>query len=67
MSSSLGYLGYKNITELIENYIHITFTNYIKQVGVHEKMTEMRSVVWMTNSVWLCIRITLLFTDRKGF
>ena len=31
---------------MIEYHVHIRFTDHFKQIGVREKMTEMRSKVW---------------------
>ena len=40
----------QKLTKMIENHVHIRSTDHFKQVGVHEKMTEMISIVWMTNA-----------------
>ena len=40
----------QKLTKMIENHVHIRSTDHFKQVGVHEKMTEMKSIVWMTNA-----------------
>ena len=36
-------------TKMIGNHVHIRSTDHLKQVRVHGKMTEMKSIVWMTN------------------
>ena len=40
----------QKLTKTIENHVHIRSTDHFKRVGVHEKMTEMKSIVLMTNS-----------------
>ena len=43
-------IGLKKLTKMIGNHVHIRSTDYFQQVGVHGKMTEMKSIVWMTNA-----------------
>ena len=33
---------------MIQHHVHIRSIDQFNQVGVYEKMTEMRSIVWMT-------------------
>ena len=40
----------QKLTKMIENHVHIRPTDHLKRVGVHEKMTEMKSIVLMTNA-----------------
>ena len=40
----------QKLTKMIENHVHFRSTNHFKQVGVHRKMTKMKSIVWMTNA-----------------
>ena len=42
-------IGLQKRIKMIGNHVHITSTDHFKQVGVHGKMTEMKSIVWMTN------------------
>ena len=43
-------IGLQKLPKMIENHVHIRSTDHLKQVGVHGKMTEMKSTVWMTNA-----------------
>ena len=45
-----GVLGYRNFTKIIENHVYIRSTDHFKPVGVRGKMTEMKSIMWMTNA-----------------
>ena len=47
---NFGVLGYRNFTKIIENHVYIRSTDHFKQVGVRGKMTEMKSIMWMTNA-----------------
>ena len=53
MSIQAWSIGLQKLTKMIENHVHISSTDHFKQVGVHGKMTEMKSIVWMT-SVFCC-------------
>ena len=49
MSSKVWNIGIPKDTKMIQHHVHIRSTDQFNQVGVHEKkMTEMRSIVWMT-------------------
>ena len=48
MSSKVWIIGIQKHTKLIEDHVYITSTDQFNQVVVHEKTTEMRSIVWMT-------------------
>ena len=50
MSIQVWSIGVQKLTKMIENYVHIRSTYHFKQVGVRGKMTEMKSIVWMTNA-----------------
>ena len=50
MSSKVWSIGIQKQTKLIQHYVHIRSTGQCNQVGVHEKMTEMRSIGWMTTA-----------------
>ena len=41
-------IGLQKLTKMIGN--HFRSTDHFKQVGVHGKMTENISMVWMTNA-----------------
>ena len=43
-------IGLQKRTKMIGNHVHIRSSYHFKQVGVHGKMTEMKSIVWMTNA-----------------
>ena len=43
-------IGLQKLTKMIENHVHFRSTDHFKQVGVHGKMTEIKSIVWMTNA-----------------
>ena len=43
-------IGLQILTKMIGNHVHFRSTDHFKQVGVHGKMTEMKSIVWMTNA-----------------
>ena len=47
MSSKVWSIGIQKHTKMI-HHVHIRSTDQFNQVGVHKKMTEMRSIVWMT-------------------
>ena len=49
MSIQVWGLGIQKLTKMIENHVHIRSTDHFEQVGVHGKMTEMKSIVWMAN------------------
>ena len=53
MSIQAWSIGLQKLTKVIENHVHISSTDHFEQVGVHGKMTEMKSIVWMT-SVFCC-------------
>ena len=40
-------IGLQKLTQMI---VHIRSTDHFKQVGVRGKMTEMKSILWMTNA-----------------
>ena len=49
MSSKVWSIGIQKHTKMIQHLVHIRSTDQFNQVRVHEKkMTEMRSIVWMT-------------------
>ena len=58
-------IGLQKRTKIIGNHVHIRSTDHFKQVRVHGKMTEMKSVVWMTNALG-CAFANLLI-DRESF
>ena len=43
-------IGLQKRTKMIGNHVHIRSTDHFKLVGVHGKMTEMISIVLMTNA-----------------
>ena len=43
-------IGLQKLTNMIENHVHMRSTDHFKQVEVRGKMTEMKSIVWMTNA-----------------
>ena len=43
-------IGLQKRTKMIGNHVHIRSSYHFKEVGVHGKMTEMKSIVWMTNA-----------------
>ena len=43
-------IGLQKLTKMIRNHVHFRSTDHFKQVGVHGKMTEMISMVRMTNA-----------------
>ena len=43
-------IGVQKLTKMIENHIYFRSTDHFKQVGVHGKMTEMKTIVWLTNA-----------------
>ena len=51
MSSKDWSIGTQKHTKMIQHHVHIRFTDKFNQVGVHEKMTLMRSIVWMTIAI----------------
>ena len=48
MSSKVWSIGIQKHTKMIQHHVHIRSTDQFNQVGVLEKMTEIRSIVWMT-------------------
>ena len=50
MSSKVWSIRIQEHTNMIQHHVHIRSTDQFNQVVVHEKMTEMRSIVWMTIS-----------------
>ena len=50
MSIQVWSIGLQKLTKMIEIHVHIRSTDHFKQVGVRGKMTEMKSIVWMTNA-----------------
>ena len=49
MSIQVWSFGLQKLTKMIENHVHIRSTDHFKQVGVRGKMTEMTSIVWMSD------------------
>ena len=47
MSSKVWSIGIQKHTKMIQYHVHIRSTDHFNQVGVHEKIIEMRSIVWM--------------------
>ena len=45
MSIQVWSIGLQKFAKMIENHVHIRSTDHFKQVGVHGKMTEMKSTV----------------------
>ena len=43
-------IGLQKLTKMIENHVHFSSTDHFKQIGVHGKQAEMKSIVWMTNA-----------------
>ena len=50
MSIQVLSIGLQKLTNMIENHVHIRSTDHFKQVEVRGKITEMKSIVWMTNA-----------------
>ena len=50
MSIQVWSSGLQKHTRMIENHVNIGSTDNFKQVGVRDKMIEMRSIVWMTTA-----------------
>ena len=48
MSSKVWSIGIQKHTKMIQHHVHIRSTDQFNQIGMHEKITEMRSIVWMT-------------------
>ena len=48
--SILEYWVTETYKKMIGNHVHIRSTDNFKQVGVRGKMTEMKSIVLMTNA-----------------
>ena len=48
MSGKVWSIGIQKHTKMIQHHVHIRSTDQFNQVEVHGKMTEMRSIVWMT-------------------
>ena len=46
MSSKVWSIGIQKHTKMIQHHVHIRSTDQFNQVGC--KMTEIRSIVWMT-------------------
>ena len=46
MSSKVWSVGFSKHEKIIEYNVHIRSKDHFKQIGVREKMTEMRSKVW---------------------
>ena len=57
MSIQVWNIGLQKLTKMTENHVHIRSTDHFKQVGVRGKMTEMKSMIWMTIAFG-CIRVT---------
>ena len=47
MCSKVWNIGILKHTTMIQRHVHIRSTDQFNQGGVHEKMTEMRSIVWI--------------------
>ena len=50
MSIQVWSYGLQKLTKMIENHVHIRSTDHFIQFGVRGKMTEMKSIVWMTSA-----------------
>ena len=50
MSIEVWHIELKKLTKMIENYVHIRSTDDFKHGGVRGKMTEMKSIIWMTTA-----------------
>ena len=50
MSIHVLSIGLQKLTKMIENHVDIRSIDHFKQVGVRGKMSEMKSIVWMTNA-----------------
>ena len=50
MSIQVWSMGLQKLLKMFKNHVHISSTDHFKQVGVRGKMTEMKSIVWMTNA-----------------
>ena len=50
MSIQVWGIGLQKLTNMIENHVHIRSTDHFQQVEVRGKMTETKSIVWMTNA-----------------
>ena len=48
MSSKVWSIGIPKNTKMFQHHVYIRSTYQFNQVGVCGKMTEMRSIVWMT-------------------
>ena len=49
MSCKVWSIWIQKHMKMIQHHVHIRSTDLINQVGLHgKKMTEMRSIVWMT-------------------
>ena len=48
MSSKVWSIEIQKHTKMIQHRVHIRSTDQFNRVGVHEKKTKMRSIVWMT-------------------
>ena len=44
MSIQVWRIGLQKRTKMIENHVHIRYTDHFKQVGVRGNITEMKSV-----------------------
>ena len=50
MSIQIWSIGLQKHTKMIENLVHIRSTDHFKQIWVSVKMTEMKSMIWMTTA-----------------
>ena len=48
MSSKIWSIGIQKHATMNQHHVHIKSIDQFNQVRVHEKITEMRSMVWMT-------------------
>ena len=67
MSSKVWSIGIQKHTKMIQHHVHIRSTGQFNQVGVHEKMTEMRSIVLMTIAFGCSFAYPLFSTIGKVF
>ena len=59
MFSKVWSIGIQKHTKNFQHHVHIRSTDQFNQVGLHEKMTEMISIVW------LCICVTIFSSIGK--
>ena len=48
MSSKVWSIGIQKHTKMIQHHVHVRSAYQFNQVGVHQKMTELRSIMWIT-------------------